>query len=1666
MDVVSTTRGNSPDRAALVRTFLIADIRGYSTFTRERGDEDAARLAARFADLARDAVEARGGRVIELRGDEALAVFGQPAQAVRAALEFQEACREATQQDPRLPLPVGVGIDQGEAIPVEDGYRGAALNMAARLCSKAVAGQVLATTGIRAAAEGADDLVFQSVGSAELKGFDRAVELWEAHPKVAAAVVGGRVPSEPLPPELDDPVPLAGREHELRWLRGTWRQARRGHGRVVFVSGPAGIGKTRLAAELAAHVQTTGGSVRYLGSGGAGGAEALAAVAQARSATAPTLYVLDDVSLYPEVVAALAASVEGVESRPVLVLGLFRTAEGQRDLSELVERVDARGDGHRPLDPLALDGVAEIAQSYLGDLDRFLEFPAESILRASGGVPARMHEVVSEWAGDEAKRRLAAAAEWLAAGKTKQSAELDFANNVITLNLGRIYAAPSADRLADSCPYKGLAAFQASDAAYFYGRERLVGELAARMVGMGLLGVVGPSGSGKSSVVMAGLLPSLAAGLLPGSERWGHAVLRPGEHPMEGLETTLASCDRGERLVLVLDQFEEVFTATVEEAERAAFIDRLVRLAGQPERSVVVTTIRGDYTDHLTPYPEFAELVASNLVLIGPMAPEELRRAIELPARRVGLRVESSLVDALVEEVADEPGALPLLSTALVELWLAREDGWLRMHTYERTGGVRGAVARLAETSFGQLGGEQREAARAVLLRLVGEGEGEAGVRRRVARGEFDPTTAVQVVLERFTRDRLFTVTDGTVEVAHEALIREWPRLRNWIEEDRAGLLLRRRITEAAQEWERVDRDESLLFRGLRLAEAEEWGSRHAKELNPLERQFVAESKAAAGREAERLRKTNRRLRGLLAGVAAFLVVALVAGSLALVQRGRAERQRKQAQSRELAASAISELPVDPELSLLLSREAAREAPTAEAVNALRQSLIESQVRVGFRGHTGPINAAKFSPDAKLVVTASEDKTARVWDAATGKTVAVLRGHTGPVETAEFSPDGKLVVTASDDGTARVWEAATGRKLAVLAHPRKPHGFPATGVRTAQFSSDGKLVLTAFDDGARIWNWTTAQVATFMPSELGSLRTARYSPDGKLVATAGPELLIWNAGTGKLVARGERRQDKETSYFGVEFSEDSRRVVTTGESGTQLFSVKTGKILAVLSSFGFSAEFSPNGNLVVTAPSEDGNTATVWDVRTRRSQAVLRGHTATPSWAKFSPDGKLVVTASDDGTARVWVASTGQSLAVLRGHIGALSSVEFSPDGKSVLTAGIDGTARRWQTTAGTTKVVFSGQLGTWPWPSVQFSPDGRLVLVAPGSDPTTATVWDASTGRPVGVLKGHAAPVQSAEFSSDGKLVLTAAGDGARVWDAATGRPVAVIHVELSSVGPFPAVARFSPDSKRILIVGTGAAEVWEVEGGRRVWRFPQRQQQPEELALEAVFVARFSPDGRYVATGGVDSTPRVWEAATGKSVAVLGKKGPEVSDVQFTRDGRYLVTGTGFGANVWDLTMKRSIASVGESVATAAGTVFKLTPDGEFMVTAGSGGAPRVWETTTGKQVAVLGGEAGEVRSAEFSPNGKFVVTASADGAARVWDSRTGQLIDVFSGHFGPVTSAAFSPNGRLVVTASEDGAARIFACELCGALDDLMALGNERITRELTTEERVRFLHESKA
>ena len=560
--------------------------------------------------------------------------------------------------------------------------------------------------------------------------------------------------------------------------------------------------------------------------------------------------------------------------------------------------------------------MAEIASLYLPAGSEPL--PVDSLAAESGGVPLAVHRVARDWARARASAAIGASAG--RAGDERgqlRSAEAELSGDLVAFQaleeLARRYGgAAGAPPLAAVCPFPGLATFDADHAEYFFGRERLVAELVARLVGSPLLAVIGPSGSGKSSAVRAGLLPALAGGVLPGSERWRQVLIRPGPHPMAELERVRA--EPAERAVLAVDQFEEVFTVCRDEAERTAFLDSLVELAEDRDRSVqVVVAVRADFYGHCAMHDRFARLVGANQVLVGPMRRDELRRAIEEPARRVGLQVEPSLTDALIADVLDQPGALPLLSAALVEQWREREGRVLRRAAYDRTGGVRGAVGRLAEQTYSGLSEPERVAARGILLRLADAGEHEAAfVRRRMRPDELDRDEHTAAALAALVDSRLVTADGETLEVAHEALLREWPRLRAWLEEDAEGRRLHHHLMNAARDWQAAGRDSGELYRGARLASTLDWVAGHERDLNELERDFLADSRAEAEHEAEHQRRTNRRLRALLGGLAVLLALAVVAGVVALNQRGEARDAARTADAQRLSVEALESGPPGP----------------------------------------------------------------------------------------------------------------------------------------------------------------------------------------------------------------------------------------------------------------------------------------------------------------------------------------------------------------------------------------------------------------------------------------------------------------------------------------------------------------------------------------------------------------------------------------------------------------------------------------------------------------------------------------------------------------------------------------------------------------------------------
>ncbi|MGE5465209.1 MAG: BTAD domain-containing putative transcriptional regulator, partial [Syntrophothermus sp.] len=695
-------------------------------------------------------------------------------------------------------------------------------------------------------------------------------------------------------------------------------------------------------------------------------------------------------------------------------------------------------------------------------------------------------------------------------------------------------------------PFKGLQYFDEVDCDLFFGREVLTQKLADQLRDAQFLSViVGASGSGKSSLVRAGLIPFLRK-----EKEAGHIhIITPTAHPLEALATELtrqsesvtaaatllddlaqdprslalffARRNGEEHTLLIVDQFEELFTLCRDEFEREAFIDNLLAASssshtgtGDRGKVTLILTLRADFYAHLAQYPELRDRVAKHQEYIGPMTTEELRRAIEEPARRSHWEFEPGLVELILRDVGDEPGALPLLSHALLETWKRRAGHTLTLKGYADAGGVRGAIAHTAESIFQSLSPEEQEVARDIFLRLTELGEGTEDTRRRASLEELmsqeEDRNEVRTVLNILADARLITLGENTAEVAHEALIREWPTLREWLNQDRESLRLHRHLTEAAHDWELLGEDPGALYRGTHLAQAREWAALHPKALNAAEREFLAASinqeqrekleqeeqqkreldaakklaETESARAAEQSHSANRlRIRNRVITTIGSIAVllALLAGmfgvqsnqqrTTALNAQSTAEANFRQAEAQRLAAESnkLFLSHGSPEQIALLSLRSMNTQYTPQGDAALLAAMQLPYPRKLFGSHPLGITRLVLSPDGKYVLTGGHDKTARMWDIQTGQQVRQFIGHTDVVPSVAFSPDGKYVLTASWDNTVRLWDASTGKEL----HQFLGH---TDSVEIAAFSPDGKSILTGgYDKTARLWDVATGQ---------------------------------------------------------------------------------------------------------------------------------------------------------------------------------------------------------------------------------------------------------------------------------------------------------------------------------------------------------------------------------------------------------------------------------------------------------------------------------------------------------------------------------------------------------------------------------------------------------------
>ncbi|MFM9584088.1 nSTAND1 domain-containing NTPase [Streptomyces caniscabiei] len=1102
-------------------------------------------------------------------------------------------------------------------------------------------------------------------------------------------------------------------------------------------------------------------------------------------------------------------------------------------------------------------------------------------------------------------------------------------------------------------PYRGLARFEPDDTDLFFGREGLVTDVMELVREHRFAAVFGASGSGKSSLLRAGLIPRLRQT----EEDERPAVIRvftPGERPARTHENALVPRDGDADTWVIVDQFEELFTLCHDRAERDRFLELLLAARRPESRLRVVVAVRGDFYGHCADHRELSEAVRRAALLVGPMSRDKLREVITSPAASVGLKVEHALTARIIEEVVDQPGALPMLSHALLETWRRRRGRLLTLAGYEETGGVRGAIAATAEEVYGGLPAEQGRIARRILLRLIAPGWGsprssevESGgatpdTRRPASRAELG--SGAQELLERLVAVRLVTLDGDTVELAHEALITGWPRLAGWIEEGRDRLRAQRRLGEAARGWEELERDPGALYRGARLARAEELFAcvrEPDDDLTPLERAFLTASLAARDAEQEAETRTARRTRSLAVGLSVFLVLALTAGMIAWQRDRASQEEAAKAAARRLATVAESLRSTDPRTAALLGVAAWKIAPLTESRSALLGALAQPERDAFTDPRTGK-DVRRFLSDGGRTLLSVDGTTVTARNVTDHKVTATYYLPSG-TEAGDIGPDSRHLDVIGPDGNARLWNLPLSRSAAELGD---------ASLRGS--ASDGSAYLTGPTDGpgtVRLHRTNDGKVlfTTAIPRTLSS---AAVGAGGRLLALCPAEgpLQLWDTAGGKRLPGDWEKADKTVCGTGsgadggsrlLGFSGDGRRLAAVYGTRAQVWDVRGGRTVGDFASggdTGFSqAGLSPDGEFLATT---DDQELAVWRLTTGGTQVFRRRLSGDEThWLTWDPGRQRLLRHIDGAT--VHTLDLTDRLAPHWQNSPADASV-LSPDGAALATATRSGSGYSFELrSARTSTVLAHATLSPLPSPSdegvprLAFSPDGRALAVADtlssrGSLRLRFTVWNVRTHKVRTVLTTSGAadrPATALTLGPGGRTLLAVRsptdGDSAttEVWDTEkhrlsravrglagevlAARPDGALLVSSDDQYADPLAGKvtgraladgrevtalaFSPDGSRLAVGGsTGHVTLWDGGLRHRTGALTGTSDTASRGEPEAVGALAFSSDGGTLAVGGANGTLRLWDTESQQLLGTdLPTPGDEIRSLAFAGDG-----------------------------------------------------------------------------------------------------------------------------------------------------------------------------------
>ncbi|MEV5877371.1 WD40 repeat domain-containing protein [Streptomyces sp. NPDC052101] len=1039
----------------------------------------------------------------------------------------------------------------------------------------------------------------------------------------------------------------------------------------------------------------------------------------------------------------------------------------------------------------------------------------------------------------------------------------------------------------DQPPYPGLEAFTEDDAAVFFGRDREIAELVGRLHpavpgrAQRFVTVVGPSGSGKSSLVRAGLLPTLARR----RGRWTVAApFSPGADPVGTLRQRLSHLPGERPALLVIDQLEELLTLCGRE-ERDGFLTAVGEALRRDPRLWVVATLRSDF---LTGFLEsgFAELVREP-TLVGALGRDALHEVIERPAEQAGLTFAPGVVARMVDECGGGD-ALPLLAYTLQELYrrAGGAGGTASEEAYRALGGVAGALTEQADRITAELGVAP---VIETLLRFVTVDRNEA-TRRRVRRA--DLTAQEQKVADAFVAGRLLTGDRDVLDVAHEALFRQWAPLRQAVVARAEELRRRTEVERWAQDWDRVGRQDGYLLTGERLSVARRWMAESARALGttPLVEEFV-----------------DRSL--------------------------RADRSTMQHAADAVAVRVLERLDREPEAAVLAALSAVEEcAATSGAVQALHTALGAARLRAVLRGFEGGASGVAWSPDGRQLAVSSDDGTVRVWQPDRDARPVVLAGDGAWTQGVAWSPDGGKLAAGCRDSTVRVWSTGAWAELAVLRHTAAT-GDREEGVGGVAWSPDGSRLASGGSDCAvRIWDAGTYAACAVLRGHRRMVWSVTWSADGTRVASGGEDgtVRVWAVPTGALVTA---LTEHEGNIESVQWSPDGHRLASAcGDGAVRIWDTRNWEVVWVQNSEVInSLAWSPDSTRL--AGGDADRTAYVWNLSGTRgehyateSEIQLTGHVDTLYGIAWSPDGKQVATASRDRTAVVWDVS--EPTNVLTGHDDAVLRVAWSPDGTRIAAASQDAFVRIQDVATGRTT-------GGWPAvgvTDVAWSPDGARLAIALRDGSAVVRRTDGSDDSLS--LTGHAEELSHVTWSPDGTRIATGSHDGtARIWDAVTGAPVHLLRGHQDWV----AGTAWSPDSRYLATSSTDrTALVWDTADGTTITTLRGH--------LDYVWKVHWSPDGQRLATCSRDRTIRLWSPVEGTELAVLLGHEDRVQNLAWSPDGtRIASVSRDRTVRLWDPDTATQVAVLGVHADWVNGLAWH--PDGTRLATASHDRTIRLW-------------------------------------------------------------------------------------------------------------------------